>query len=326
MHLNRVQVLSVSNSLIAIFVGVPAILIAIYSFDVYSSSPSITGSVNLTKATNTSQVNTLNSSVNQTTLKQSQVSQSIVNETVNSLDYAVFTIEPNDQAKEIIGNYFAQEKNHSNNYIAQSIRVLPKTTWWFDEFPSEKKMILVQSLDNITLAIQLARQHNYTDLIVYDIEHWSQTPSEEKERPVFSMMQPADMIHEEGLKYGLAPDADYLHSHYKSITWSKIDFVDMQLQRYSDDPERFANYTKIIGSFIKSQNPEIELFVQISLGRSDSDEASRLISSVGDMVDGIFIAYIPESSLAAEKYPSEDHAEEALDEVLNEIETFSGKI
>jgi Ni,Fe-hydrogenase maturation factor len=239
---------------------------------------------------------------------------------VEPLKLAFFTVSENMQTKQILSEHLSPGKDDSN-YIVQSIRTLVYTTSWFDAFPNEKKIILVQSLDNMTLATNFAGQYNNTDpIIVYDIEHWSRTPLEERVTPVRSIMEGADIVHEAGFKYGVAPDADYLLDRYKEINWKKIDFVDMQLQRYSQDPETYAAYTEQVGSFIKSKNPQIELFVQISLGRADYQESIKLLQLVSDAVDGIFIVYIPESGLASNRYPSEQVAERTLDELLDEID------
>jgi hypothetical protein len=236
------------------------------------------------------------------------------------LKLAFFTVSDDAQARQILSEHLSPGKD-DGNYIVQSIRTLGNRTSWFDFFPNEKKIILVQSLDNMTSAIKFAERYNDTDpIIVYDIEHWSRTPDDERANPVRSIIEGADMVHKAGFEYGVAPDADYLLKRHKEINWKKIDFVDMQLQRYSKDPEKFAAYTEQIGSYIKSQNSQIELFVQVSLGRTDYHESTNLLKLVGDKVDGIFIAYIPESGLASDKYSSKETAERTLDRVLDEID------
>jgi hypothetical protein len=283
------------------------------------------------KSSNDSSSNTRNVSVdeNQVYKNISTTYNNSRNLTTKPLLIALFTLDPDVQVRDIIKAHLSQNNDSSSSssyYIAQSIRSLVRTTWWFDSFPNEKKMILVQSLRNMTATIDLANRYSNTDLIVYDIEEWSKTPKRERNNAVKSITKGADIVHDGGYKYGIAPSAEYLIEHYRQINWSNIDFVDMQLQRFSEDPTTFSNYTRQIGSFIKEQNPDILLFVQLSFSRTDYTQTSAAIQSVKDIVDGIFIAYIPEGNTNDDNMQTLEHtAAGTLDRILGEVRTVKPK-
>jgi hypothetical protein len=180
--------------------------------------------------------------------------------------------------------------NDRNHYVMHSIRSLPEGLWLYDEFPMHRKMIIVQSLDNITDAININRQHDL-DMIVYDIEHWENTPESEQMDPSQSISKGAGIVHEEGYRYGTTPDAVMLMDNYKKINWTEIDFLGMQLQRFSQNVTEYSSIAKEISSFVRCKNPNIEIFTQLSFRFTDANDMIRVIESVKDIVDGFIIAY-----------------------------------
>jgi hypothetical protein len=91
--------------------------------------------------------------------------------------FGVFTTEKDTESMKIMRQQYSS--NDRNHYVMHSIRSLPEGLWLYDAFPMHKKMIIVQSLDNITDAININRQYDL-DMIVYDIEHWEKTPESEQ--------------------------------------------------------------------------------------------------------------------------------------------------
>jgi hypothetical protein len=51
-----------------------------------------------------------------------------------------------------------------------------------------------------------------------------------------------------------------LMDNYKKINWTEIDFLGMQLQRFSQDVPEYSGLAKEISSFVRCKNPIIEIF------------------------------------------------------------------
>jgi hypothetical protein len=202
--------------------------------------------------------------------------------------FGVFTFANDTDSMEVMQEqYSANDRNH---YVMHSIRVLPQGLWLYDEFPTHRKMIIIQSLDNITQAIDIDRYHNMST-ISYDIEHWERTPESERVDPLFSISRGAGIVHEAGFSYGITPDAEMLIDNYKRINWSEIDFLGMQLQRFSQNIEEYSGLANEIASFAKCKNPNIEIFTQLSFRLTDANDMINIIDNVHDTVDGFIIAY-----------------------------------
>jgi hypothetical protein len=202
--------------------------------------------------------------------------------------FGVFTFANDTDSMEVMQEqYSANDRNH---YVMHSIRVLPQGLWLYDEFPTHRKMIIIQSLDNITQAIDIDRYHNMST-ISYDIEHWERTPESERVDPLLSISRGAGIVHEAGFSYGITPDAEMLIDNYKRINWSEIDFLGMQLQRFSQNIEEYSSLANEVASFAKCKNPNIEIFTQLSFRLTDANDMINIIDNVHDIVDGFIIAY-----------------------------------
>jgi hypothetical protein len=202
--------------------------------------------------------------------------------------FGVFTFANDTDSMEVMQEqYSANDRNH---FVMHSIRVLPQGLWLFDEFSTHRKMIIIQSLDNITQAIDIDRYHNLST-ISYDIEHWERTPESERMDPLLSISRGAGIVHEAGFSYGITPDAEMLIDNYKRINWSEIDFLGMQLQRFSQNIEEYFSLANEIASFAKCKNPNIEIFTQLSFRLTDANDMINIIDNVHDIVDGFIIAY-----------------------------------
>ena len=202
--------------------------------------------------------------------------------------FGVFTYaNDTDSMRAMQEQYSSNDRKH---YVMHSIRALPQGLWLYDEFSTHRKMIIVQSLDNITAAIDIDRYHNLS-MIVYDIEHWERTPESERADPLLSISRGADSVHEAGFRYGITPDADMLIDNYRKINWTEIDFLGMQLQRFSQNAEEYSSLAEEIASFARCKNPNIEIFTQLSFRLTDATDMIRIIEGVNDVVDGFIIAY-----------------------------------
>ena len=204
--------------------------------------------------------------------------------------FAIFTQANDSESMKVMRQQYSQ--NDRNHYVMQSIRSLPEPLWLYDAFPTHRKMIIVQSLDNITNAIDIGRYYNLT-MIIYDIEQWEKTPELNHTDPSLLISKGADIVHQAGYKYGITPDADTLIENYKKINWNKTDFLGMQLQKYSQDTTEYSRLAEEITTFARSKNPNIEIFTQLSFRFADTNEMIEVIESVKDIVDGFIVSYLP---------------------------------
>ena len=205
-----------------------------------------------------------------------------------SLLFGVFTFANDTDSIEVMQEQYSS--NDRKHYVMHSIRALPEGLWLYDEFSTHRKMIIVQSLDNITDAIDIDRYHNLS-MVAYDIEHWERTPESERADPLLSISRGSDIVHEAGFRYGITPDAEMLIDNYKKINWTEIDFLGMQLQRFSQNVQEYSSLANEIASFASCKNPNIEIFTQLSFRLTDASDMIRVIESVKDNVDGFIIAY-----------------------------------
>lgn len=200
--------------------------------------------------------------------------------------FTVFTLANDGETMKVMRQHYSQtDRNH---YVMHSIRSLPEPLWLYDAFPTHRKMIIVQSLDNITDAINLERHHDL-NMIIYDIEQWERTPELKHTDPSLLITVGADAVHQAGIRYGITPDALTLIDNYKKINWSKTDFLGMQLQRFSQDVSEYSRLAEEIATFARSKNPNIEIFTQLSFRFADADDMIEVIESVKDNVDGFIV-------------------------------------
>jgi hypothetical protein len=208
--------------------------------------------------------------------------------------FGVFTLANDTESMSVLKQQYSS--NDRNHYVIQSIRSAPAQLWLYDALATHRKMIIVQSLDNITYAIKIGQNYDL-DTIVYDIEQWERTPESERIDPSVSISKGADIVHEAGYRYGITPDAVTLMDNYKKINWAEIDFLSMQLQRFSQNITEYSNIAKEVSTFVSSKNPDIEIFTQLSYRFTDATEMIKIIESVKDIVNGFIIFHNPESGL-----------------------------
>jgi hypothetical protein len=216
------------------------------------------------------------------------------------LSFAIFTFVSDEESMNIIRRHYSHNSSDEkpNPYILQSIRALhpfqSPAAWLFEEFPDRKKMIIVQSLGNMTDSIELGRKFDNVSHIVYDIENWDRTALEERENPVLAISNGSRIAHAAGFKYGITPDAPFLLNNYMKIDWTEVDFLGMQLQRFSGNVTEYSNYAKQISEHVRSQNPEIEIFAQLSFRFTSTNDMIAAIEGSKDFVDGYVVAYLPD--------------------------------
>ena len=227
--------------------------------------------------------------------------------------FGVFTFSKDIETMQILDKHYSH--NNRKDYVIETSRSLSRSAWLFDAFPTEYKQLIVPSLDGLRDATELGSLYNIS-LILYNIESWELTPENEKRDPIDSITKGSDIVHSAGFLYGVAPDANYLFENYKEIDWRNVDFVTMQLQKFSQNITQYSGFAKDIGGFIKAVNPNIKVFAQLSFRYTDADETIRAVNAVRGLVDGVNIVYLP----GTERNLCFPHCTpENLDKVLSEI-------
>jgi hypothetical protein len=246
--------------------------------------------------------------------------ESIISKTAQEqLLFAIFTFANDNESMDVMREHY-YSNNGQSHYVMHSIRSIREPLWLYDAFPTHRKMIIVQSLDNITDAINIG-QHYDLNTIVYDIEREETTPESEQTAPLVSISKGASIVHEVGYRYGITPDAEMLLDNYRKINWTEIDFLGMQLQRFSQNVTEYSSIAEKISTFVRSKNPNIEIFTQLSFRFTDANDMIKAIEDVKDIVDGFIIAYDTNTS-SDSCIPSECSPHE-LNLVLDRINTLT---
>jgi hypothetical protein len=185
----------------------------------------------------------------------------------------------------------------------------------------DNRMILVgRSIDEIKEAVSLAQNSMCkVDLVVYDPEHWDETPYEEQQDIPTAISNASDIVHEAGLRFGVTPDLKFLKQNYQKIEWDKIDYANMQVQtiaRNTIDLSLFTNTVQRIGDFIRHANPNTEIFAQLSFRYSDADRMIQVINGVKDSIDGFVILYLPNPVVTC-TYCTIENLEKVLGEIAS---------
>jgi hypothetical protein len=203
--------------------------------------------------------------------------------------FGVFTSANDTESMRVLKHqYLSNDRNH---YVIQSTKSRPAELWLHDALPTNRKMIIIPSLDNITYASKIGQNYSL-DVIVYDIEKWENTPESERIAPLVSISKGARIVHEAGYRYGITPDAPTLIDNYKKINWTEIDFLNMQLQRFSQNITEYSSIANEISSFVRSENPNIEVFTQLSFRSANARDMIKIIEGVKDIVNGFIIVYV----------------------------------
>ena len=160
-------------------------------------------------------------------------------------------------------------KNHFNN--PNTINYLYEDTpakAVLGNFASEFNFIIGGTSYNeiIKNKFQIAKDYHFdsNDIVVYDIENRSSTPIYERSDPVSSISKVMQTIRWEGYKAGVTPDYEFITTYYKEIGWENVDFLGIQIQRFTNNYELLLKWAAEISAFVKSKNPDIEVFVQLS--------------------------------------------------------------
>ena len=166
--------------------------------------------------------------------------------------------------------------------------------------------------------------------------------------PVSSISKVMETIRFEGYKAGLTPDYQFITNYYKEIEWQDVDFLGIQLQRFSNNYELLLKWAAEISAFVKAKNPDIEVFVQLSFRHASNcydSEGNRRVHNTCEIdayetmralkenlnavarlktVDGFIISYLPKEHISKSKYlcAAELCTPSNLDMIMTHIENI----
>jgi hypothetical protein len=150
-------------------------------------------------------------------------------------------------------------------------------------------------------------------VLVYDIEHWTETPTSEQEHPGESIAAAARIVHGTHCQaYGVTPDGefmglgnctiDFAKGIYRAVDWTQVDLLSIQAQQLLSDTcaakltvDDYAAFVGQVATYVRRKNPEIKVVTQISFRYTPTDKLIAAMRRVAPEVDGIYILY-PDNS------------------------------
>ena len=172
--------------------------------------------------------------------------------------------------------------------------------------------------------------------IVYDPEYRSLTPKKEQANVVDAIKKARRMVASTGCHdFGLAPGSTLLFgfdgsdctfdlgdSYLRDINWKRIDLVDIQSQRLLSahclERDGLATYRRLarrIAAHVRTENPDIEVFSQVSFRDNAPVDMLEGLNSVRDVIDGFYFSYPSNNTDIPCEYCSEDDLELLLSNV-----------
>jgi hypothetical protein len=143
-------------------------------------------------------------------------------------------------------------------------------------------------------------------LIIYDGEHWPQTPLAEQEDIVKAVADGKILATAAGCgAYGIAPDGQFLgivpatgqydleRSIHRRIDWDGIALFDIQAQRLLDRAgvDAYAEFVAAVAREVRATSPPTKLVAQLSFRSTCPERMIAASYRLAGIVDGFYIAY-----------------------------------
>jgi hypothetical protein len=130
------------------------------------------------------------------------------------------------------------------------------------------------------------------DLVIYNPEHWQQTPDSEQQDLVATVQKAAEFSHARGFRFLFAPDRLYAQEHLAEVA-PYVDAILLQGQRLQQDPQMFESWMRSMIDIARSANPQVEIWVQVGATRGSVAEMYAAIQTVAGDIDGVAIWSMP---------------------------------
>jgi hypothetical protein len=148
-------------------------------------------------------------------------------------------------------------------------------------------------------------------LVIYDGEHWPQTPLSEQRDMVRAIAQGRILARTAGQgAYGIAPDGRFLGivpelgqydlnmSIHRHIDWKGITLFDIQAQRLLDSAENpqagidtYAEFVAGVTGEVRANSPSTKIVAQLSFRFTPPESMIAAAVRLAGKVDGFYIAY-----------------------------------
>lgn len=148
-------------------------------------------------------------------------------------------------------------------------------------------------------------------LVIYDGEHWVQTPLAEQRDMVGAVAAGSALVRAAGrLEYGVAPDGRFLgvfadtgrydldRSIHRRLDWEGISLFDIQAQRLIDGGDdahtridTYVEFVATVASEVRAQSPTIQIVAQLSFRFTPAEKMIAAAARLAGVVDGFYIAY-----------------------------------
>jgi hypothetical protein len=163
-----------------------------------------------------------------------------------------------------------------------------------DLYPKLNHCLSAYSMDSIKAAIVTAQAHSNIKYVAYDNEGGNgalTTPrSEWVIDPAAETNQAASLVKQAGLGFSVQPSRSLLMKEYKGVDWTKVDFVLMQMQKFTKNYATFKSDVTTVSDWIRSENPNTIIFVQVNIKFDTTPHLITVLKMVSDKIDGVSIA------------------------------------
>jgi hypothetical protein len=201
-----------------------------------------------------------------------------------------------------------------NNYAGQSYWQTIDRNFGAEVYsaaPNNKKIMFAASLQWMKEAVPVAKKHGVS-ILAYDAEIWKFTPSWEQNNPVEAFNKAAYTAHSNGFKFAYNPTMKIFKGpdvNYLKQDWKKCDMLIIPYAGLLVYPDNFKTQVQKVVNHVKSENPNIEIIIGISLRYASPNQIITAIDSVRSYIDGTSISYHPDAKCT---YCSEANLDKVL--------------
>lgn len=238
---------------------------------------------------------------------------------ISDLHYTVYTTSSAEETISTLKKHFVNPPSENYLFEDSDEREISKN------FDHDFNFIIGSSTYQHILDVKFNQAREELDFDENDIINLDDEETLNVDIYNFYVGKSSEVVRGHGYKFGLTPSGDYTLKNYQTLDYSKIDWFGIQLQRFSNDKEKSYEWSKRISEYAKSKNPNIEIFVQVSLRQAETifnlEETISEIAKI-DTIDGYIITYMPDDHTNSPTHPCDSSIcnGQNLDRVLDYIE------
>jgi len=130
------------------------------------------------------------------------------------------------------------------------------------------------------------------DWILYNPEHWENTPTSEQTNLVATVARAQTLAHDHGLRLMLAPDRRFVDAALPDLA-PHTDALLLQGQRLQADPAAFAAWITAMTEVARAANPDLLVYVQVGATLGSAHEMAAALETVAPFIDGVAVWSMP---------------------------------